>query len=440
MAGRPGYSSAADTDKPSREETADLTTALEALGNARSAAGEPTTDGAAEPQRRTLRGARQALLTVLTALLVGGVVAVVQSHVDDADPMAHAGTADRANVVYSNADSGSCLSWPKGAPNQPSFVQCTDDHMFEVAEPVGASNVEAPCDQVVHRYLGSRYDPDGRFTVGALWSGTQSGERHLLCGLQLLGPDNQPVPFKGSVADLDQSKVWPPGTCLGVDSTTRQPTDIPVDCAAPHALEVAGAVNLAERFPGPPPSAADQEAFIREACARTVEAYLAPVPLQTTALRLNYGTVSAASWSAGSRQVACGIGEPQGNQGWATLTGRAKGERATNGQAPQAPPSSPEPQPTAADEGQDDQPAVVDTPDPVPAARSATPSPTPSTTATTPLGPPPGPPPGAIPSPTPETPPAQVIEIPGLAPITLPVWPPPAPPPAPPPPPPPPPP
>ncbi|HET6736532.1 septum formation family protein [Mycobacterium sp.] len=428
MAGRLGSSSAADADMPPREETADLTTVIEALGNERSVACEPTVDP--EPQRRTRRGARHALLTVLTALLVGGVVAVLQSHVNDAHPLAHANAADRANVVFSNADAGSCLNWPRGAPSQPSFVQCTDDHMFEVAEPVDASTVEARCDEAVSRYLGGRYDPNGKFTVAALWSGTQSGERHLICGLQLPGPDNQPVPFKGSVADLDQSKVWAPGTCLGIDSTTHQPTDIPVDCAAPHALEVSGAVNLAERFPGPPPSAADQDGFIRDACTRTAEAYLAPTPLQSTPQRLNYRTLSAASWAAGSRQVSCGIGVPQGNQGWTTLTGSAKGERTQNGQAP---PSSPPPEPTATEESQEARPAVVDTPDPVPVVRTPSPVATPSTTATTtPLGPPPGPPPGAIPSPTPETPPAQVIEIPGLAPITLPVWPPPPPPPPPP--------
>ena len=68
----------------------------------------------------------------------------------------------------------------------------------------------------------------------------------MLCGLQLLGPDNQQVAYKGKVADVDQSKVWSAGTCLGIDSSTNQPTDIPVDCSAPHAMEVTGAVNLAE--------------------------------------------------------------------------------------------------------------------------------------------------------------------------------------------------
>ena len=110
------------------------------------------------------------------------------------------------------------------------------------------------CSAAVKRYLGARFDPNSRFTISMLWSGDkawrQSGERRMLCGLQLPGPNNQQLAFKGKVADVDQSKVWPAGTCLGIDPATNQPTDIPVDCAAPHAMEVTGAVNLAEKFPG----------------------------------------------------------------------------------------------------------------------------------------------------------------------------------------------
>jgi Septum formation len=449
MAGTLGYSDAADSDMAPGEETADLATALVALEGERSAAGEPTEKRASESRGPVLRGAtaRQVLLTVLVGLLVGGVVAVLELRANNVQPQAHAGKDVRVNVVFNNADRGTCLNWPKGAPDQPSFVQCTDDHMFEVAESVDTNNVQARCDVAVRSYLGSHYDPNSKFTVGVLWSGdaagTQSGQRHLLCGLQLLGLDNQPIPFKGQVADVDQSKVWPPGTCLGIDSTTSQPTDIPVDCEAPHAVEVTGAVSLAEKFPGPPPATAAQDAFIREACTRTTEAYLSPIPLRSTGLTVNYSTVSAASWSAGSQQVSCGVGAMRGNLGWATLIGRAKAGLSVNGQAPQAPPSSPEPRPIAPDERLDTQPTAVDTPSPVstqprqapPTTARSTPSPTatPTTMATPTLGPPPGPPPGAILEPTPEAPPGQVIEIPGLAPITLPVWPPPPPPPPPPP-------
>jgi hypothetical protein len=375
--------------------------------------------------------ARQALLTLLVALLVGAVVAVVEMGARDANPSAAASEGSRANMVFSNADPGTCLNWPKGAPDQPSFVQCMDDHLFEVAESVEASNIQARCEVAVGRYLGGRYDPNGKFRVGALWSGTQSGERHLLCGLQLIGLDNQPIPFQGQVADLDQSKVWPPGTCLGIDTATGQPTDIPVDCQAPHALEVTGAVSLAERFPGRPPTAADQDDFIGDACTQTADAYLAPITLQATGLTVNYSTLSAASWAAGSRQVSCGIGSKQGDQGWAPLTGSAKRGPSNNRQAPPAPPRSPEPQPIAADERQDAEPTTA-----APAPSTPSPTITPSPTATPTLGPPPGPPPGAIPEPTPEPPTGQVIEIPGMAPITFPVWPPPPPPPPEPPPPP----
>ena len=100
----------------------------------------------------------------------------------------------------------------------------------------------------------------------------------MLCGLQLPGPDNQQLAFKGHIADLDQSKVWPPGTCLGVETATNQPTDAMVDCAAPHAMEVTGSVNLAEKFPGPvPPPEETQDGFIKDACNQMTDAYLAPV-------------------------------------------------------------------------------------------------------------------------------------------------------------------
>jgi Septum formation len=415
MAGKLGPSSAADTDLPWGEDTVVLRTG----------------DGGFRAPVSPAVTARQALLMVLAGLLVGGVVTVVLPHVSESNSQAHAATHDRVNFVFSNVDSGTCLNWPKGAPNQPSFVQCTEDHVFEVAESVDATNVEARCDLAVRRYLGDRYDPDSKFAVSVLWSGdasgAQSGDRHLLCGLQLPGPDNQPVPFKGKVADLDQSKVWAPGTCLEIDSATNQPTDVPVDCAAPHALEVTGAVNLAERFPGRRPSAADQDAFVKDACTRVTGAYLAPIPIQTTGLTVNYSTVSAASWSAGSRQVSCGIGAMQGDKGWAARTGSAKKEAAVDSAEPEAPPERPEPEPSATPERP--QP-VVSTPTTAPTVNSPNPVSPPSTTATTPLGPPPGPPPGE--TLTPEAPPPNVIEIPGMAPVTLPVWPPPPPPPPPP--------
>ncbi|EUA56802.1 hypothetical protein I553_8856 [Mycobacterium xenopi 4042] len=201
------------------------------------------------------------------------------------------------------------------------------------------------CEAAVRRYLGTRFDPNSKFSISMLWSGDrawrQSGERRLLCGLQLPGPDNQQIPFKGKVADLDQSKVWPAGTCLGIDLSANQPNDVPVDCAAPHAMEVTGTVNLAEKFPAALPSEAEQDTYIKDTCTRLTDAYLAPVQLRNTTLTLIYSTISLPSWSAGSHEVACSIGATLGNGGWATLLNSAKGPLLINGQPPIPPPEIP---------------------------------------------------------------------------------------------------
>jgi predicted heme/steroid binding protein len=164
----------------------------------------------------------------------------------------------------------------------------------------------------------------------------------MLCGLQLPGAGNQQIAVKGKVADVDQSKVWPDGTCLGIDPATNQPTDIPVDCVAPHAMEVTGTVNLLARFPEGLPPEPEQDAFIKDACTKQTDAYLTPVQLRSTTLTLIYSTLSLPSWSAGSRQVACSIGATLGNGGWATLLNSAKGALKINGQAPVPPPDIPQ--------------------------------------------------------------------------------------------------
>jgi len=314
---------------------------------------------------------RALLLTALGGLLIAGVLtALPRSH----DPTGLTGSANsipltgaRGNATFNHAKSGDCLNWPDRTPDAASIVDCKDDHRFEVAEsvdmrtfpgseygpdaaPPSAARIQQisqeQCQVAVRRYLGARFDPNSRFTISMLWSGDkawrQSGERRMLCGLQLPGANNQQVAFKGKVADVDQSKVWPAGTCLGIDPTINQPTDIPTDCSAPHAMEVTGAVNLAEKFPDALPAEADQDAFIKDACTRMTDAYLAPIQLRSTTLTLIYNTISLPSWSAGSHQVSCSIGATLGNGGWSTLLNSAKGPLLINGQPPIPPPDIPD--------------------------------------------------------------------------------------------------
>ncbi|MGE2691696.1 septum formation family protein, partial [Mycolicibacterium pulveris] len=316
----------------------------------------------ATPTRRGL------LLTALGALLIAGLITAVPQRDGAAGLTASTiSLGPRGNETFEHAKAGDCLNWPDRTPDAAEIVDCNDEHRFEVAQSVDmrtypgseyGPDAEPPsptriqqisqeqCATSVRRYLGANYDPNSRYTVSMLWSGDRAwrnqGERRMLCGLQLPGPNNQQLPFQGKVADIDQSKVWPAGTCLGIDPSTNQPTDVPVDCAAPHAMEVTGAVNLAERFPDALPPENEQDAFIKDACTRMTDEYLAPIELRSTTLTLIYSTISLPSWSAGSRQVSCSIGATLGNGGWSTLLNSAKGPLLINGQPPIPPPDIPQ--------------------------------------------------------------------------------------------------
>jgi predicted heme/steroid binding protein len=341
----------------------------------------------------TLQGTLQAsatrralLLTALGGLLIAGLVTALPigggpgrltGYIDPLPP-----TGGKGNDAFNRATSGNCLMWPERMPEAATIVDCKDDHRFEVAEsidmrtfpgseygpaapPPSATRIEQisqeQCESAARRYLGAKFDPNSKFIISMLWSGDkawrQFGERRMLCGLQLPGAGNEQIAFKGKVADGDQSKVWPDGTCLGIDPSTNQPTDIPIDCAAPHAMEVTGTVNLLARFPDGLPPEPEQDGFIKDSCTKLTDAYLAPVQLRSTTLTLIYSTLSLPSWSAGSRQVACSIGATLGNGGWATLLNSAKGPLKINGQPPVPPPDIPEerlhlpPIPTTPDTG-----------------------------------------------------------------------------------------
>jgi predicted heme/steroid binding protein len=338
---------------------------------------------------------RALLLTALGGLLIAGISTALPAAADDPGRLvglsnsSAAGTT-RAIQTFDKAAVGDCLNWPNKAPDQPSIVDCKGDHRFEVASSVDmrsfpgseyGPNAAAPspariqqisqeqCQASVKRYLGTKFDPNSKFTIGMLWSGqeawAQPGGRQMLCGLQLPGVKNEQQAFKGRVVDLDQSKVWPGGTCLGIETSTNQPTDIPIDCAGPHATEVTGAVNVGEKFPELLPPEPDQDAYIKDQCTRMTDAYLAPVELRSTTLTLIYNTISLPSWTAGSHQVTCSIGATLGNGGWSTLVGSAKGPLLINGQPPVPPPDIPAerlnmppiplPVPTAIDASQSDQ-------------------------------------------------------------------------------------
>lgn len=311
---------------------------------------------------------RALLLTALGGLLIAGILTAIPAGPGGPGlPPNAIALGLRGAETFSKANAGNCLNWPDGNPDGAQVVDCKDEHRFEVAEivdmrtfpgseygpdaaPPSPARIQQisqeQCQLAVRRYLGEKFDPNSKFTISMMWSGDkawkQNGERRMLCGLQLPGPNNTQLPFKGKVAEIDQSKVWPAGTCLGIDPATNQPTDIPVDCATPHAMEVTGAVNVAAKFPGGLPPEPEQDKFIKDECTRLTDEYLAPIQLRSTTLTLIYSTISLPSWSAGSHQVSCSIGATLGNGGWSTLLNSAKGPLQINGQPPVPPPDIPE--------------------------------------------------------------------------------------------------
>lgn len=261
-------------------------------------------------------------------------------------------------ATFDGIAAGDCLTWPDDQPDSIKTVSCNDAHRFEVASVVDLSTLpgsefgpDAPppsqariqqisieqCQPAAQQYLGTHYDPTSRFTISLLWAGKVAwelgDERRVFCGLQLQGVDDARSRFTGRVADLDQSKVWPPGTCLGIDPAGI-PTDLPVSCAGPHSMEVTGSVNVGEQFPGGLPSEAEQDAFTKDRCTASTDAYLAPVQLRSTTLTVVYSTIGEPSWTAGSRQVACRIGAVTGDGAWSTLLNSAKGDLLIDGQPP----------------------------------------------------------------------------------------------------------
>ncbi len=221
---------------------------------------------------------RALLLTALGGLLIAGLVTALPigggpgrlaGYIDPVPP-----TGAKGNDAFNRAASGNCLMWPDRMPEAANIVDCKDEHRFEVAESID-----------MRTFPGSEYGPYAPPPTGHPHPADQPGtvrvvgaplpwrevrpeqqvrHQHAVVGRQgvaavrraadavrtatagrgqpagrLQGQGRRRRPVQGLAA----------GTCLGIDPATNQPTDIPVDCAAPHAMEVTGTVNLLARFP-----------------------------------------------------------------------------------------------------------------------------------------------------------------------------------------------
>ncbi|MDQ3886728.1 MAG: septum formation family protein, partial [Actinomycetota bacterium] len=184
------------------------------------------------------------------------------------------------------------------------------------------------CTPLSTQFLGGRFDPFGKFSVGAIKPSEGSwrrGDRELRCGLQVVGRSGALFPTTGSAATQDQSDVHETGTCLGLDGIG---VGDPVDCAQPHAVEIVGVVDLGAAFPGGYPDEAAQDRLLSEQCNQLATGYTGgPQVVGEKGLIIFSETLRPESWEAGSRRVDCRLGAflPD-RSGFAPVTGSVRGE------------------------------------------------------------------------------------------------------------------
>jgi hypothetical protein len=251
---------------------------------------------------------------------------------------------------------GTCLNWTRSDATDTAAVDCARPHLFEQAGRVALTDqptfpadeawqklVADRCTPVVTTYLNGKFDPDGKFRVGALKPSQQrwdSGDKGMRCGLQMASRSGEMFPITGKVAAQDQSAVQPVGTCLAIDGRT---VGDPTDCAGPHAVEAVGLVDLGTEFTEDWPAIEDQDKFLQPACTDAANTFAGnDQVIGAKGLTVYWGNLSEESWKAGSRKVNCNIGTllPD-NSGFASITGSVKGNLVVSGQPAAPAPSAP---------------------------------------------------------------------------------------------------
>jgi Septum formation len=240
---------------------------------------------------------------------------------------------------------GSCLNWTAPDGSDVHLVGCEQPHLFETVGSLNLSNmfgpaaafpsesawlslVEEKCTPLVSNFFDGRYDPFGRFTVGALkpsQPGWRNGDRSLHCGLQVVTRSGELYRVEGGARGQDQADVHPPGTCLGIDGVD---VGDPVECSQPHTVEVVGILDLSVPFPEPDyPDEAKQDDAAGPACTKLAEEYAGgPNVVTEKKLTVYWDTLRPESWHAGTRKVDCKLGALLPDKsGFAPVTGGVRG-------------------------------------------------------------------------------------------------------------------
>jgi hypothetical protein len=238
------------------------------------------------------------------------------------------GGREAVNPAY-ESNASDCLNWRKPDLSDVQKVDCGTSHLFEVTGTVDISaqygkDAPFPADDLWQKistdhcakpsldYLGGKFDPFGKYTVGPLNPGAQqwaSGYRTLRCGLQVVGPAGGLLPSFGSAKAQDQSDVYDPGVCLGINGNS---VGDPIPCAEPHTFEIVGVVDLGASLPGDFPAPEKQDEVLPAKCDAMAAEYSGGADLKAKNLVVTWDNRVLESWTAGSKKVNCKIGAAVG--------------------------------------------------------------------------------------------------------------------------------
>jgi hypothetical protein len=253
---------------------------------------------------------------------------------------------------------GTCLNWTRADAADTAVVDCGQPHLFEQAGTASLADqpalpddaamrqlVNERCTPVVLQYLGGKFDPNGKFRVGALKPAQKkwdSGDRDLRCGVQSASRSGALYPLTGKAADQDQAGVYEAGTCLAIDGPR---VGDPTDCNGAHAVETVGIVDLSQKFPGAFPAVGDQDGFLQPECSKIAADYAGGAQVITDKkLTVYWDNITEESWNAGTRKVNCNLAALLPDRsGFAPVTGPVKGSVAVGDTA--APPATATPAP-----------------------------------------------------------------------------------------------
>ena len=301
-----------------------------------------------------LTGALTMLVVALLDTVTGAQVPVLGSFAALPAPAGQ----EVVDVAAPPATPGTCLNWTRADASDTHAVDCTQAHLFEQAGTVLLADqkdlpddgrwrqlVRERCDPVVKQYLSGRFDPDGRFRIGALkpspakWA---QGDRELRCGLQSASRSGALYPMAGKAVEQDQAAVHAPGTCLGIDGRDdRRPDRLHGRTRSRRS----GSSTSGRSSTTSSPRSTRRTTTCRPSARRS--------PPSTRAARMIIGdkkltvywdNLTEDSWKAGTRRVNCNLAALLPDRsGFAPVIGTVRG--AVSVGDPPAPPSTNNPKP-----------------------------------------------------------------------------------------------